>query len=204
MGAWAASMATTSEGVATWLTETAIAARTPGASVIVVVAPAESGTARSTRASPPVTYAAWSAADLVQLWCCASASVPVATAITSSSAAPPWRSGWRLNCQPASAEVSPRPAADTRSTARAAAGSSRSVRTVPPASASAGASTRTGSMADGPLADVETAEYRRSCQQASTASAISARSAPALVAPESTACLPRRTWAAPRPGRSTG
>ena len=47
--------------------------------------------------------AAWSAADLVQLACCASASVPVATAITSSSAAPPWRSGWRLNCQPASA-----------------------------------------------------------------------------------------------------
>ena len=41
----------------------------------------------------------------------------MATAITSSSAAPPWRSGWRLNCQPASAEVSPRPAADSRSTA---------------------------------------------------------------------------------------
>ena len=59
----------------------------------VVVAPAETGWIRSTRTSAPVTYAAWSAADLVQLWCCASASVPVATAITSSSAAPPWRSG---------------------------------------------------------------------------------------------------------------
>ena len=131
--------------------------------------------------------------------------MPVPTAITSSSAAPPWRSGWRLNCHPASAEVSPRPAADTRSTARAAAGSSRSVSTVPAASASAGASTRTGSMADGPPADVETAEYRRSCQQASTASATSAKSAPAPVARESTARLPRRTWCCVRGrGRSTG
>ena len=57
-----------------------------------------------------------------QLACCASASVPVATAMTSSSAAPPWRSGWRLNCQPASAPVSPRPRAASRSAARAAGG----------------------------------------------------------------------------------
>ena len=151
-------MATTSEGVATWLTETAIAPCTPGAPLIVVVAPAGTGWIRFTCTSPPVTYAAWSAADLVQLWCCASASVPVATAITSSSAAPPWRSGWRLNCHPASAEVSPRPPADSRSTPRAAIGSRRRVSTVPPARASAGASTRTGSMADGPPEDVETAE----------------------------------------------
>ena len=62
-------MATTGAGVASWTTETAIAARTPAAPVIEVVAPAGTGLARFTCASPPVTYAAWSAADLVQLWC---------------------------------------------------------------------------------------------------------------------------------------
>src|ERR1700722_10306056 len=67
LGAWAASMATTPAGVASCSTDTAIAARTPGAPVIVVVAPAGSGPARLTCTSAPVTYAAWSAADLVQL-----------------------------------------------------------------------------------------------------------------------------------------
>ena len=148
--------------------------------------------------------AAWSAADRDQLWCWASASVPVATAITISSAAPPWRSGCRLNCQPARDAVSLRPRAASRSMARAAAGSSRSVTTVPPASASAGASASTGSMlAVVPLAVVETAEYRRSCQPASTASTTRPRSAPARVAPAIAACLPRRTRAAGA-GRSTG
>ncbi len=118
-----------------------------------------SAAGRSARTSAPAVNAAWSAVDLVQLWCWASASVPVATAMTISRAAPPWRSGWRLNCQPAIAAVSLRPPAASRSAARAAAGSSRSVRTVPPASASAGASARTGSIAAGaPVADVATAE----------------------------------------------
>ena len=48
-------MATTGAGVDSWTTETAIAARTPAACVIVVVAPAGAGPARFTCASPPVT-----------------------------------------------------------------------------------------------------------------------------------------------------
>ena len=48
-------MATTGAGVASWTTETAIAARTPAAPVIAVVAPAGTGLARFTCASPPVT-----------------------------------------------------------------------------------------------------------------------------------------------------
>src|SRR3984957_10046840 len=130
-GAWAASIATTGAGVAGWYA-TAMAARTPAALAIEVVAPAGTGLARFTCASAPAVYAAWAAADLVQLWCWASASVPVPTAITSSSAAPPWRSGWRLNCQPANGTVSPRPAADTPATARGAAGRRRRVSTPPP------------------------------------------------------------------------
>jgi hypothetical protein len=54
-GAREASMATTGAGVASWLTEAAIAPRTPAAPVIDVVAPAGSGAARFTCASPPVT-----------------------------------------------------------------------------------------------------------------------------------------------------
>jgi hypothetical protein len=78
------------------------------------------------------------------------------------------------------------------------------VSTVPATSASAGASTSTGST-DGALpADVETAVYRRNCQQASTASASSAKSTPAPVARESTARLPGRAGAAARRGRSSG
>jgi hypothetical protein len=60
-------MATIGAGVASWTTETAIAARTPAALVIEAVAPGATGQARLTCASPPVTYAAWSAADLVEL-----------------------------------------------------------------------------------------------------------------------------------------
>ena len=51
-------MATIDAGVASWTTETAIAARTPGAPLIQVVPPAGTGLARFTCASPPVTYAA--------------------------------------------------------------------------------------------------------------------------------------------------
>ena len=48
-------MATTGAGVASWTAETAIAARTPAAPVIEVVAPAGTGLARFTCASAPVT-----------------------------------------------------------------------------------------------------------------------------------------------------
>ncbi len=160
-GAWSAPTATNCAGSAIGTTETAIASRTPAARVTVPTSPADSGAARSTRTSAPAAKAAWSPADRVQLWCCASASVPVATAITSSSAAPPWRSGWRLNCQPAIEAVSLRPRAASLSPARAAAGSSRSMTTVPPASASTGARASTGSMlavAPLPPGDAVTAE----------------------------------------------
>ena len=70
----------------------------------------------------------------------------MATAMVSSSAAPPWRTGIRLNCQEASEAVSLRPRAASPFAARAASGSKRSVATLPAASASAGASASTGSI----------------------------------------------------------
>ena len=108
--------------------------------------------------SAPALNEAWSAADRAQLRCWDSASVPVATASTMSSAPAAWLSGRRLSCQQLSAGDSRRPREASRSAARAAGGSTRSVSAVPPASASAGARTSTGSTPPGPLAEVTTAE----------------------------------------------
>jgi hypothetical protein len=105
-----------------------------------------------------VLNAAWSWTERVQVCRCESASVPVATASTISRAAPPCRIGWRLICQLAMAAVSRRPRAASRSPALPPAGSSRSARTVPPASARAGAATITGSTPKVPPAPAETAE----------------------------------------------
>src|ERR1700729_262788 len=75
-----------------------MACRTPAAFVIAPVAPGVRAEGVSTLASAPAANEPWSLADRFQLACWARARVPVATAITSSSAAPPWRSGCRLTC----------------------------------------------------------------------------------------------------------
>ena len=145
MAAWAASTPITSlEPV--WLTDTAMACVTPLAAAMAPAAPGSSGAGGSTWTSPPLVKAAWSEADLSQLACCASASVPVATAMVSSSAAPPWRTGIRLSRQEASEAVSLLPRTASQSAVLAARGSKRSVATLPAASASAGASASTGSI----------------------------------------------------------
>ena len=82
----------------------------------------------------------------------------VATESTISSAAPPCRIGCLLICQLAMAAVSRLPLAASRSPALPPAGSRRSASTVPPARASAGAITTTGSTPKLPLAPAETAE----------------------------------------------
>ena len=137
---------------------TGMACRTPGARARAPACAAESGWLVCTRTSAPVLNAAWSCTERVQLCRWDSASVPVATASTISSAAPPCRIGWRLICQLAMAAVSRRPRAASRSPALPPAGSSRSARTVPPASARAGAATITGSTPKVPLAPADTAE----------------------------------------------
>ena len=68
--------------------------------------------------------------------------------------------GGGSNCQPASAAASPRPPAARRSASRAAGGSSRSVRTVPASSASAGAATSSGSMPRAPARSPLSAPHR--------------------------------------------
>ena len=137
---------------------TGMACCTPGSWTRAAAWAADSGWLVSTRTSAPALNAAWSWSERVQLCRCDSASVPVATASTISSAAPPCRIGWRLICQLASAAVSRRPRAASRSPALPPAGSRRSARTVPPARARAGAITTTGSMPKLPFAPAETAE----------------------------------------------
>ena len=137
---------------------TGMACRTPGTPTSAAAWAAESGWLVSTRTSAPEPNAAWSWSERVQLCRWASARVPVATASTISSAAPPCLIGWRLICQLAMAAVSRRPRAASRSPALPPAGSSRSARTVPPASASAGAITITGSTPKLPFAPADTAE----------------------------------------------
>ncbi len=90
---------------------TGMACRTPGAWTRASAWATESGWLVCTRTSAPVLNAAWSWSERVQLCRCASASVPVATASTISSAAPPCLIGWRLICQLAMAAVSRLPAA---------------------------------------------------------------------------------------------
>ena len=135
-----------------------MACRTPGVPVRAAAWPAVSGWLVCTRTSAPAVKAAWSWTERVQLCRCDSASVPVATASTISSAAPPCLIGRRLICQLAMAAVSRRPRAASRSPAFPPAGSSRRARTVPPASASAGAATTTGSTPKFPAAPADTAE----------------------------------------------
>ena len=159
LAAWAESTAMVSELVAAWVKDaTGMACRTPGSWTRVPAWAAESGWLVSTRTSAPELNAAWSWSEPVQLCRCASASVTVAVASTISRAAPPCLIGWRLICQLARAAVSRRPRAASRSPALPPAGSRRSARTVPPASASAGAITTTGSTPKVPFAPADAAE----------------------------------------------
>ena len=100
----------------------------------------------STRTDVPARKSAWSSCERSQDAPWPIASMPIATARTSSRTGPAPRIGRRLNCQPASAAGSPRPPAARRSASRATGGSSRSVSTVPASRASAGAATSSGSM----------------------------------------------------------
>jgi hypothetical protein len=145
--AWAASIAISWAGFAWPSAATASERVTPRAAVTAPAWLGSSGAGGSTWTSPPVAKAAWSEADRSQLACCDSASVPVATAIVSSSAALAWRSGIRASCQEASEAVSRLP----RAASRAAGGSRRKVATPPAISARAGASASTGSMPAVPL-----------------------------------------------------
>src|SRR5216683_956859 len=182
-----------------------MALRTRGAAAMAAACASVTCSGVSTRTSAPAVNAAWSLAERSQLWCWASASVPVATASTTSSGGPACLTGRLLICQLAKAADSLRPRDASRSPPRAATGSTRSRTAVPAASARAGATASTGSTPRVPFTDGVAAEYLRSCQTVSTASATSARSAPALATPEITACRPRRTLTAGGDaGRSAG
>ena len=159
LAAWAESMARMSVLVSVSVNvATGMACRTPGSWTSAAACAAESGWLVSARTSAPEPKAAWSWSERIQLCRWASVRVHVAVASTISNAAPPCLIGWRLICQLAMAAVSRRLRAASRSPALPPAGSRRSARTVPPASASAGAITITGSTPKLPFAPADTAE----------------------------------------------
>ncbi len=135
-----------------------VAPVTPGALVIIPVAPNGSSSAASTRTSEPTAKAAWSAADCRQLAYPASASVVVAVATTTSRAGPVWRIGRLAICQLTMAAASRRPRSVASSASLASSGSPRSGMSVSPASASAGATATTGSIPSDPVPGCATAE----------------------------------------------
>jgi hypothetical protein len=124
---------------------TGIADVTLGARLTEAARPSGSGEGRTARTSAPASNADWSSADCRQLWCWASASVPVPTASTISSIEALCLAARRLISQEGMATPSRRVRAASRSTALAATGSSRSGSTVAAASTTAGASASTGS-----------------------------------------------------------
>ncbi len=157
-----------------------VLAVTPRAPVRPATWPTASGAAGGivTRSSAPTAKLACACTERCQLSRWATAMIAAAIASTATSVGPASRSARLLSCQAATGTTRPLPLDASRSPRRAASGSARSVSRAPPASASTGATTRTGSALSAPFSPPETGpDDLTSCQTAAAASTTTARSA---------------------------